>query len=276
MKRIFRYALAALGLIGVLTVSGPCAAQQERSAEKTPDRQLELTTYTGVISKVNDVETALKTLSFTLNITGQEKAIQVETAPLKYVQKIGLPFTSKQPVTVTGWEISQTAPALNRFVATTVSVNGTTYTLRDAKGVPAWTYWDTFMESVTVTGAVTKVQAAAVTTEEGLPGATINNYGVKYMTVKSGDKTYNVFLAPQQYLDAIKFAPAVGMEVTITGWTPVVTRKPAEGTAVLSALFVKQLTFGKTSYAFRDANAKVLWEAVKPDAKPEGQREVER
>jgi hypothetical protein len=272
MIRNLRCTLATVALMGVIAGPGLCVAEQAVPEKTAPA----LTTYTGVITKVPDVATEDKTLYFRMSVSvnQQEQNFWIATAPVKYLAKIGLQLKPQLPVIVTGQEVLPTGNIERHFAASTISVNGKEYKLRDAKGAPAWSYWDLYMEVATVTGEITKVQAAAVTTEEGLPGAGIQRPNMKYMTVTAGGKTYTVVLAPQAYLDGIKFAPAVGMQVVLTGWTPIPRQQQAEGTAAIVFMHAKQLTVDGTIYQFRDATGKVLWgESPKPAATPDRPRE---
>ena len=115
----------------------------------------------------------------------------------------------------------------------------------------------------------------------GTPGAAnpFAQYAFLSITVTTADKTYSVNVLTQAYADTVKFAPAVGAKITMTGWEPAGRSQGIGGAnpriadnpngaaiARLASFTPQQITVDGATDKFRDANGKELWQLAPPVA----------
>ncbi len=209
--------------------------------------------------------------------------IRVSLAPKGFLDKLGLTIANDAQLSVTGKQKTSKEGKVSMDAAI-VTANGKDYVLRE-KGRPQWTMID-FAVLVTLDGTVSKlttpdaatttVAPATTTTGAAVPGITPT--GQKQpapkpvsFTLVADKGTYNLTIAPAEYLEKIGLTLKDDQKVSVSAWQVETTTAPrkvkgevAPETGKHVELTVKSITVDGTVYSLRNDAGKALWEVKAP------------
>jgi hypothetical protein len=190
--------------------------------------------------------------------------VRLGLAPTSYLTKVGLTLKDGAKITMNGLQFA------NRPVVAVIDVtlDGKSYTLRDAKGQPMWGPFEG-IPVTTIQGTVIDVITEAPKADANKPADAKPAEGDKpadaakperprpvpvAILVQTDKDAVRVELGPQDALDRLGFAPAKDMKVSVTGWQQ---EKGKKDRAIMAA---QSVTIDGKTITLRDDKGRPAWQ----------------
>ncbi|OPZ81109.1 MAG: hypothetical protein BWY76_03141 [bacterium ADurb.Bin429] len=257
MKMMQMLLVVSALLVGALAYAQP---QPGDHGQRQPKPERQAVTVSGTVKEVKvgakDREQLVHLLLETEN-----GPVAVGLGPVPYLAKIGLKPQQGDKVAVNGWKLPKAEKAA--VMARDLTVNGKTYTFRDAQGKPAWSPFE-FMPQVTVQGTIKEIvmperpQKPAngekpAQRPQKMPGIVV--------TTDKGDVT--IIGVPAPIVEKLGLKLEVGMKVSVTGWQT--------GDAKAAVVMARTITANGKTITLRDEAGKPIIERKEGDRpKPNG------